>query len=50
VNIYNWLLCQKLGLSAVNLALVYFDIGTRKETLLTEPHSDAALRQYFEAQ
>jgi DNA excision repair protein ERCC-2 len=50
VKIYGWLLCQKLGLSTVNLALVYFDIGTRQETVLTEPHSAAALQQYFETQ
>jgi DNA excision repair protein ERCC-2 len=50
VRIYGWLLCQKLGLSEIRLALVYFDIGSQKETLLTESHSADALRQYFQDQ
>jgi DNA excision repair protein ERCC-2 len=50
VKMYGWLLCQKLGLSEVHLALVYFDIGSQKETLLTELHSAESLRQYFEDQ
>jgi DNA excision repair protein ERCC-2 len=50
VRIYGWLLCQKLELSEIRLALVYFDIGSQKETLLTELHSADALRKYFEDQ
>jgi DNA excision repair protein ERCC-2 len=50
VKIYGHLLCQERGLSAVTLALVYFDIGTRQETVLTERHGAAALKQFFEAQ
>lgn len=50
VKIYGWLLCEKLALAEVNLALVYFDIGSRKETVLTERHSAQTLRQYFEEQ
>jgi len=50
VKIYGWLLCQKLGLTEVCLALVYFDIGSQKETALTEMHHAEALRQYFEEQ
>jgi DNA excision repair protein ERCC-2 len=50
VKMYGWLLCEKLGLSEVRLALVYFDIGSQKETLLTELHSAESLRQYFEDQ
>jgi DNA excision repair protein ERCC-2 len=50
VKMYGWLLCQKLGLSEVHLALIYFDIGSQKETLLTELHSAESLRQYFEDQ
>jgi DNA excision repair protein ERCC-2 len=48
VRIYGWLLCQKLELSEIRLALVYFDIGSQKETLLTELHSADELRKYFE--
>ena len=50
VKIYGWLLCQKLGLRELNLALVYFDIGSQKETLLVEAMSAAALQAFFEDQ
>ncbi|MES2538071.1 MAG: ATP-dependent DNA helicase [Pseudomonadota bacterium] len=50
VKIYGWLLCQKLGLSEVRLALVYYDIGSQRETLLTELVSAETLQQYFEQQ
>ena len=50
VKIYGWLLCQKLGLAEVRLALVYFDIGSQQETLLGELFTADALKQYFQAQ
>ncbi len=50
VKIYGWLLCQKLGLAEVRLALVYFDIGSQQETLLSELFTADTLKQYFEAQ
>ncbi len=50
VKVYGWLLCQKLELAEVRLALVYFDIASHEETLLTEVFTAGALRQYFEAQ
>ena len=50
VKIYGCLLCQKLGLSELRLALVYFDIGSQQETLLSELFSAEALQHYFEAQ
>ncbi|MES2934742.1 MAG: ATP-dependent DNA helicase [Pseudomonadota bacterium] len=50
VKIYGWLLCQKLGLSELRLALVYFDIGSQKETVLVKHISAAALQEYFEMQ
>ena len=50
VKIYGWLLCQKLALTEVRLALVYFDIGSQQETLLVELHSAPSLKEYFEAQ
>ena len=50
VKVYGWLLCDKLGMDEVRLALVYFDIGSGKETVLAETHSAAALKQFFEAQ
>jgi len=50
LKIYGWLLCQKLDLTEVRLALVYFDIGSQKETLLVEPFGAASLKAYFEVQ
>lgn len=50
VKIYGWLLCQNLGLSEVRLALVYFDIGSQRETLIVQPYSAEALKQFFEDQ
>ncbi|MES3000322.1 MAG: ATP-dependent DNA helicase [Pseudomonadota bacterium] len=48
-KVYGWLLCEARGLAEVNLALVYFDIATQKETAFTETHSAQALRDFFEA-
>lgn len=50
VKMYGWLLCEKLGLSEVNVALVYFDIGSQKETVLSELQPAGALREYFDQQ
>ena len=50
VKIYGWLLCQKLGLTKLRLALVYLDIDSLQETLLSEHFSAEALQHYFEAQ
>ena len=49
-RIYGWLLCQQEGWGHIDLALVYFDIGTQKETVFTERHSAADLQQHFESQ
>jgi len=50
VKIYGHLLCLQMGLAEVSLALVYYDIGSQKETVLTEQHSAAGLKNYFEEQ
>ncbi|WP_292931544.1 ATP-dependent DNA helicase [Noviherbaspirillum sp.] len=50
VKMYGWLMCDKLGLEEMHLALVYFDIASQKETAIEETHSAAALKQYFEEQ
>ncbi|MES2978393.1 MAG: ATP-dependent DNA helicase [Pseudomonadota bacterium] len=47
-KVYGWLLCQKLGLSELKLALVYFDVGTLEETVLSEQHSAQSLQAFFE--
>ena len=49
-RVYGWLLCQSLQLPQVNLALVYFDIVSEKETRLQETWSAADLQQFFEQQ
>jgi Rad3-related DNA helicase len=48
-KVYAALLCQQQGLAEVEVALVYFDILSQQETLLTERHSGAALQGFFEA-
>ena len=50
LKVYGWLLCQKLGLREVHLALVYFHIGNQQETALTETASASSLQAFFEAQ
>ena len=50
LRVYGHLLCQKLGLDEVNLALVYFDIGKETETVLRELHSAGALAAMFAEQ
>ncbi len=50
VRVYGHLLCQKLGLDQVHLALVYFDIGRQSETVLRELQDAAALAAMFAEQ
>jgi len=47
VRLYGWLLCRKLGLDTIRLALVYFDIRSQKETLFSELQTADALRAHF---
>ena len=47
VRVYGHLLCQKLGLDQVHLALVYFDIGRQSETVLRELASAQTLAALF---
>jgi len=48
VRIYGWLLCQERSLESIELALVYFDIGSQRETVLTETRDAAWLQAHFE--
>jgi len=50
LKVYGHLLCVARGLASVRLALVYFDIASQKETLLTEDADAASLRGFFEQQ
>ncbi len=49
-RIYGHLLCQKLELAGLRLALVYFDVASQKETVFHEEHDAAALQAFFELQ
>ncbi|WP_248800173.1 ATP-dependent DNA helicase [Pseudomonas sp. MWU13-2105] len=49
-RIYAWLVCQQLQLAEVNLALVYFDIVSEKETVLRDTWSAAQLEAFFTQQ
>ncbi|MES2632687.1 MAG: ATP-dependent DNA helicase [Pseudomonadota bacterium] len=50
LKVYGALLCEARGLQELTLALVYFDIASQTETVLTETHTAAQLRDFFEAQ
>lgn len=50
VKVYGWLMCQKLGLAHIDLALVYFDIVGEGETLLNQRFAAADLQQFFNQQ
>lgn len=49
-KIYGWLLCQARGLTTIDIALVYFDVVSRKETMLIEHYSVEMLGRFFEEQ
>jgi Rad3-related DNA helicase len=48
LRIYGHLMCVQLDMEEVNLALVYFDIGSQQETVLRETRSRAELAAIFE--
>lgn len=50
LKVYGHLLCRKEGLPRVKLALVYFNIATQDETLLTESCAAEDLQVHFEDQ
>ncbi|MBV7476011.1 ATP-dependent DNA helicase [Pseudomonas sp. PDM31] len=47
-KIYGWLMCHRLNLPQINVALVYFDIVSEKETCLVEACSASELQVFFE--
>ncbi|GAA6119189.1 ATP-dependent DNA helicase [Acidovorax sp. FG27] len=49
-KVYGWLLCEARQLAAIDVALVYFDIGSQQETVLTEHCTAEALRAHFDTQ
>jgi Rad3-related DNA helicase len=50
VKVYGWLMCEKLGLTEIDLALVYFDIVGEGETLLNQRFQAAELEPFFNRQ
>ena len=48
--VYGWLMCERLGLDAIELALVYYHVGSGRETALVEHASAAQLKLAFEDQ
>lgn len=49
-KIYGWLMCQKLQLPHIDVALVYFDIVSEKETCITQRCEAVQLQAFFETQ
>lgn len=47
-RVYGWMLCEQLGLAQIEVALVYFDIDSGQETVLTETGTAGSLRSFFE--
>lgn len=50
LRVYGALMCEKLGLDALELALVYYEIGSGRETSLVVHASAQQLRAEFESQ
>lgn len=46
-RVYGHLLCRARGLAELTVALVYFDIASQVETILTESHTAASLEAFF---
>ncbi|HCL87278.1 MAG TPA: ATP-dependent DNA helicase [Comamonadaceae bacterium] len=49
-KVYGWLLCTARGLDALEVALVYLDVDSGQQTVLTETHTAEALRAHFDGQ
>ena len=49
-KVYGWLLCERFGLETIEVALVYFEISSQRETIVSERYSAADLRSFFETQ
>ncbi|WP_244816310.1 ATP-dependent DNA helicase [Caballeronia sp. Lep1P3] len=49
-RVYGHLMCRKLGLESIEIALVYFDIVDQTESVLAETQTAAALKEHFDRQ
>lgn len=50
LKLYGWLMCDKLAVSQIKLALVYVDIVSQQETLIVDTYPADELRDFFELQ
>ena len=50
VKVYGSLQCRTLGLTEIHLALVYFEIASQSETVISALFSADSLQDYFEGQ
>ena len=48
-KVYAWLMCQQLKLDSMQVALVYFDIASQRETVIAEPYAAEPLQVFFES-
>lgn len=49
-KVYGALLCAERGLDGLDIAVVYFDVGSQQETPVTQHFSAAELQDFFEQQ
>jgi DNA excision repair protein ERCC-2 len=49
-RMYGWLMCSRQSLDGLNVALVYFDVVRRSETVLVERFSAQELERFFNEQ
>nr|WP_314480634.1 ATP-dependent DNA helicase [uncultured Pseudomonas sp.] len=49
-KVYGWLLCQARGLAAIDIALVYLDVDSDGQTLITQHCTATALQAFFHDQ
>jgi Rad3-related DNA helicase len=47
-RVYGWLLCQSRDLERIDLAVVYFNVLTQKESVFRETRTAAELQEFFE--
>lgn len=49
-KVYGWLMCSQLGLSQIGLVLVYFDIVSERETVISQVCPADELERFFKRQ
>lgn len=49
-KVYGWLLCQARQLDSIEVALVYLDVDSDRQTVFSEQHAATDLQRFFERQ